>query len=358
MELPELDAVDKINMKLDDIIKYEKMKAGVSHNMQFNRMPKKPWFKPKYKSQNWRLRRNGPNTPRLKFAYRNRNVKAFLERKWRTAPSHSVFHRLGWTPAQTAARSKLWFAVNYRRPQLRNCFRTNFYKRPQPSNDPNRFKKMIASANYYHRFNGLGNVTESQSLNAVNLEQLNEVLGGHICSVKENKLSDDVSEVTITRINTPIIHNGIGTNRMLFNNMYDNGLLNPVSKVMPSTSYYHQRVMGNDQQLQRRTDYMPPLVMSGSASNTPLVMSGSASNSPLVMSGSASNSPLVINRSSNVQSQIRNSGEIRTPPERRGPGIDTTVYIHATDSSCHGRFSEFTPWKFSLNNDLEENMEY
>lgn len=129
------------------------------------------------------------------------------------------------------------------------------------------------------------------------------------------------------------------------------------------------QVMGNDLEIQveRRTDYMSPLVTgsanipprgSGSTNIPPLVMSGSASNSPLIMNRSASNSPLIMNRSANVQSQIRNGGEIRTPLERKGPGIDTTVYIHATDSSCHGRFSAYNPREFSLNNDQEEIMEY
>lgn len=216
-QIPELSPEDKINMKLDDIIKYEKMRLGISHNMQHKR---RPFQYRRYKSQNWRLRGNGPNTPRFRRWNRNKwndrvgKIKAFLERKWRSAPLNSVFHRLSWNAGREAANSKLYCAKTYRRPQLGFFpFRRKkiFQQRPFHQG-PNRLRDLMARARQYRMDNGLniqpGNV---QTLTEVNIKKLSEALGGQITEVKEEQ-SETGTSFTIHTVNTcPFPVNGFYT---------------------------------------------------------------------------------------------------------------------------------------------------
>lgn len=171
---------------------------------------------------------------------------------------NSVFHRLGWTPAQSAARSKLWFARNFSRPQRTFPFRRSYFNTAQ--HDPNRASKLKFAFRRYQQNNGLEHLHSckpSQPLNEVNLERLKEALGGEITSIKEEQ-SDAGSVVTITRADPPVYQqpafhpsgsyfnpyynynrNNLNQSIMYYNQM---GLRNPAFQ-MPYSSMTNQMTM-------------------------------------------------------------------------------------------------------------------
>lgn len=193
----------KINMALDDIIRIEGKKLPISHNL-YKRKPfyknfrrnhyKRFYRKRRYLSQNWRLRSNGPGSAPGRY-----KLRAFLERKWRTTPYNSVFHRLGYN---SVAKAKLWEARNYTRP--------NTYRKwmPHVQRDPHRLQKLYASQRHYTSKNIL-QIDPSElppssepvkPLNKINLAQLRDILGGQITQVAEATSETGTVTTTITRV--------------------------------------------------------------------------------------------------------------------------------------------------------------
>ncbi|XP_034235388.1 uncharacterized protein LOC117641832 [Thrips palmi] len=253
-EMPPLPPEVKINMKLDDIIKYEKMKAGVSHNLQFKfgggrkfrgesrkfrgeGRKFRPYFKPRYRSQNWRLGCNGPNTPRFRryqSGYqRMGRLRAFLERKWKTTPMNSVFQRLGRNPLLESAKAKVWNARNYYRP-IRPHF--SFLKRfnlKHDRHDPNRAKKLSQSYQYYSSKmgDGLGDMINNcneSTLDEVKIEKLSEAIGGQVTRVEREELEAGIVVTTITS-QVPTANdtmNNSFNDRTMINPYYDGSVAN------------------------------------------------------------------------------------------------------------------------------------
>lgn len=218
-ELAPLPPEVKINMKLDDIIKHEKKMAAVSHNLQFssgrrnfknqgNRRRNYPYRRPffykrRFRSQNWRLGYNGPNVPNQ--VNRRRQQWAFLNRMRQNAPRNSVFHRLGWTPAQQAASYKVGQAKGYRPYNQQFQFQKRLMGQSKP--DPDRFRKLLASRKHYSGCHGISQEDlesynsnqQVQPLSAINLQKLSQALGGNITSYKQEQSDAGTVITTITK---------------------------------------------------------------------------------------------------------------------------------------------------------------
>ncbi|KAE8749411.1 hypothetical protein FOCC_FOCC003925 [Frankliniella occidentalis] len=194
---------NRLKLFADDIIRIEGKKLPISHNL-YKRKPfyknfrrnhyKRFYRKRRYLSQNWRLRSNGPGSAPGRY-----KLRAFLERKWRTTPYNSVFHRLGYN---SVAKAKLWEARNYTRP--------NTYRKwmPHVQRDPHRLQKLYASQRHYTSKNIL-QIDPSElppssepvkPLNKINLAQLRDILGGQITQVAEATSETGTVTTTITRV--------------------------------------------------------------------------------------------------------------------------------------------------------------
>lgn len=403
--LPDLPPEMKINMKLDDIIKYEKMKAGVSHNLQFSRgqyrnsrKKFKPYFRRfRYRSQNWRLRGNGPNTPRYRqqsYAQQRNKIKAFLERKRSTAPFNSVFHRLGWNSLHESARAKVWRARHYFRPQRPSFAFKKFG--PKTQHDPDRARKLIQSAQFYRQRtgDGLGDLTEEceipvQTLTEVNLSRLNEALGGTITSVTEEPSINGEIVTRITRSTSSVISgpynhgNGMsnlgynygsamntrlnqayGMNRMesaTMNNMpmmngYGNMASEPLNQGYPNSAYsgrsnsmfngrnnsmYSER---SDTSFEERRNPMSDAYPNyGNGLNNLGSLPGVG-----MGQGSSYQNFIIQPRGCNQQEVIQRLNQPREPQSNNsgplclrtwGTGIDTQLKVHSTEVPINSRFN-------------------